>query len=109
MDGSEILSSVKRELAQQLDPEFDYESFQGRYGDDKLQTAKALDTGTWDYPIVALSTPSGWRSLKGEFPSERLMLIEGHQRHRYLNALHYLNKAPNGPHDVFIVSSPMAD
>lgn len=111
MEGEEILANVRREISKRLDPEWDYDRFQGQRGE-KTQTAQDLDQGTWEYPIVALSTPSGWvtRSEKHphdfiELPHERLMLLEGHQRHRYLNALHWRGTPPPGPHQVFIVSS----
>jgi len=116
MEGEEILQAVKRELVRTLDPEFDYKAFQGRYRQEKLPTATALDSGTWDYPIIALSTPKGWLSRRIENHQstiveidEYFMLIEGHQRFRYLNALHHLDMAPDGPHDVFIINSPITD
>jgi len=114
ISGAEILSSIRREISKRLDPDFDYEQFQGMSGFARSQTAEELDQGTWVYPIVALSTPSGWvtRDLKHphdfiDLPNERLMLLEGHQRHRYLNALHHRGLPPNGPHRVFIVVSPL--
>jgi hypothetical protein len=113
MEGEEILDRIRREISKRLDPEFDYREFQGMHGRDKTQTAVDLDQGTWEYPIVALSTPSGWitRSEKHphdsiELPDERLMLLEGHQRHRYVNALHWRGTPPQGPHRVFVVASP---
>jgi hypothetical protein len=100
MAGAEILLRIRREIAKRLDPEFDYEQLQGLGGFGKAQTAEELDEGTWAYPIVALSTPTGWvtRDLMHphgliELPNERLMLLEGHQRHRYLNALHRRRRA----------------
>lgn len=113
MEGGEVLANVRREISKQLDPEWDYHQFQGE-GKEKTQTAQELDQGTWAHPIVALSTPSGWvtRSREHphdfiELPQERLMLLEGHQRHRYLNALHWRGTPPRGPHQVFVVSSPV--
>jgi hypothetical protein len=106
MDGDEILQTVRREYAGPLVPQFDYDVFQGQ--GDKLATARALDEGTWDYPIIVLRTPSGMRGYDGDFPDVRLLLVEGHQRHRYLNALHALGKPPRGPHKVFVISSPVA-
>jgi hypothetical protein len=114
MEGKEILKDVRREISKQLDPEFDYEQFQGMHGFPKAQTARELDKGTWDYPIVALATPSGWVTRRYEhphdfvaLPDERLMLLEGHQRHRYLNSLHHRGTPPKGPHRVFVVKSPV--
>jgi hypothetical protein len=107
MTGKEVLASVRREISTRLDPEFDYEQFQGMHGFEKTQTAKELDQGSWSLPIVALSTPSGWQTKHRTLPDERLMLLEGHQRHRYLNALHARGTPPDGPHQVFILSSPL--
>lgn len=114
MEGDEILRDVRREITTRLEPEFDYAQFQGMNGFPKTQTAIELDEGTWEFPIVALSTPSGWvtRAYEHphdyiELPNERLMLLEGHQRHRYLNALHHRGNPPKGPHAVFVVSSPI--
>jgi hypothetical protein len=114
MSGEEFLENVRREISKRLDPEFDYEQFQGRHGWGKTATARDLDSGTWTYPIVALSTPSGWTTQSDkhphdpvELPDERLMLLEGHQRHRYLNALHHRGTPPPGPHRVFVVRSPV--
>lgn len=106
--GDEILRSVRREIDTRLEPEIDYDQFQGLLGFDKFQTAIELDEGTWKHPIVALSTPSGWRSRRqGDLPKERLMLVEGHLRHRYLNALHAKGIPPKGPHQLFILYSPL--
>lgn len=107
MAGEEILSSIRREISRCLEPDFDYDQFQGDLGFEKSPTAVELDEGTWPFPIVALSTPSGWRARHADLPDERLMLVEGHQRHRYLNALHHKGLAPPGPHDVFIIKSPV--
>lgn len=106
MFGDDILNAVWREHARELHPEFDYGVFQNA-GGEKLPTAAALDRGTWDYPIIALSVPSGWKSVDAERPDVRLVLVEGHQRTRYLNALHVLGKAPQEKHRVFVISSPM--
>lgn len=107
MDGEDIMRTVRREIARRLDPEFDYEQLHGLLAFEKSQTAIELDDGTWSLPIVALATPSGWIARHAELPDERLMLVEGHQRHRYLNALHAKGIAPAGPHQVFIISSPV--
>src|SRR4051794_32244934 len=42
MTGEDILANVQREISPQMDPEWDYEAFQGRHGADKLHTARAL-------------------------------------------------------------------
>lgn len=113
MEGEEILAKVRREISKRLDPDFDYTQFQGPRGH-KTETARDLDEGTWTFPIVALATPTGWITRRHEHPhdevelhDERLMLLEGHQRHRYLNALHHRGTPPKGPHRVFVVRSPV--
>lgn len=114
MSGDEILLKVRREISKELNPEFDYEQFQSPDGAGKSETARDLDKGTWTYPIVALCTPSGWITRSPvhphqsiPLPDERLMLVEGHQRHRYLNALHHRGTPPPGPHAVFVIHSPL--
>jgi len=105
MTPHEVFDLVHREFAQTLNPDFDLGVFQKPPLGEKLPTAAAIDEGTWDFPIVTLRVPNGIIGLKGEFPDVRLVLVEGHQRHRYLHALHAFGKAPNGPHDVFILES----
>jgi len=105
--GSELLRSIYRWQGGLLRPEFDYKTFQRSGGDDRTQTAIALDEGTWDYPMVLLSTPHGVIDGGRPLPNVRLVIVEGHQRHRYLNALHVLGRPPTGPHETIIVSSPI--
>lgn len=114
LSGEDILSDIKPELWREFNPEFDYDVFQNSINGRKLPTVEALDSGTWDYPIIALYTPNGWRTMRTEnherIPTiidERYMLIEGHQRYRYLNALHAKNIAPEGKHKVFVIQSPL--
>ena len=106
-EGEFLLKSVYRAFGGELAVEFDYDTFQRSGGDNRHQTAKALDSGTWDYPMVLLSTPAGTIDWKTPLPDVRFVIVEGHQRHRYLNALHGLGKAPLGPHEVLILSSPI--
>ena len=87
----------------QLIPMHDYAAFNREYYDH--QTSTALDKGTWDYPIVVLSTPEGVMYEKGEFPDERCVLIEGHQRLRYFNALFHLHgDRLHQDHELFILT-----
>lgn len=44
-------------------------------------------TGTWDIPVLILEIPGGVVDAQGPVPTARHLLIEGHQRMRYLNAL----------------------
>ncbi len=107
MAPDEIFGSIHREWAQTLNPKHDLSVFQQKIGGKKHPTAAAIDDGTWDFPIITLSTPDGVRGLKGEFPEMKLVLVEGHQRHRYLHALYQFEKAPQGPHEVFVLESPI--
>ena len=106
LGGEELLGSVYRAFGGELNPQFDYETFQRRGGADRHRTAVALDSDSWDYPMVLLSTPYGIVDVDTMHPPVRLVIVEGHQRHRYLNALHALGRPPTGPHQVIILSSP---
>lgn len=105
LGGEELLGSVYRVFAGELNPQFDYETFHRRGGADRHRTAVALDSGSWDYPMVLLSTPYGIVDVDTMHPAVRLVLVEGYQRHRYLNALHALGRPPAGTHKVIILSS----
>lgn len=86
-----------------LDPDHDYESF-NRFGE--TQTSKPMNaTGTWDYPIIILKTPDGVHDGQEEKPEVRYLLIEGHSRFRYLNALLH-RKGAAEEHAVFVIESP---
>lgn len=104
--GEELLGSIYRAFGGDLHPQFDYKTFQRRGGEDRHPTAVALDSGSWDCPMVLLSTPNGIVDLGQNRPEVRHVIVEGHQRHRYLNALHMLGNPPIGPHEVFILTSP---
>lgn len=86
-----------------LDPEHDYKVFNA-YGE--TPTAAPMNAkGTWDYPLLTLETPSGVRTHGGELPHVRYLLIEGHSRYRYLNALAVRGRAA-AQHEVFILTAP---
>jgi hypothetical protein len=87
-------------------PDFDYGTFQRGGGTDRLATAIALDSGTWDYPVVVLETPHGFIDARRLCPDARYVLIEGHQRMRYLNALRVRGHTPLGPHRLFLLTWP---
>lgn len=106
-DGAQLLASLHRAWGGELHPQFDYDTFQRRGGADRHATAIALDHGTWDYPMVLLSTPCGVVDGGEVLPDVRLVIVEGHQRHRYLNALHALGRPPAGPHETIILSTPL--
>ncbi|MBI1236318.1 MAG: hypothetical protein GC188_06500 [Alphaproteobacteria bacterium] len=104
----EILQSVHRELGCSLHPEFDRQVFERPIGGIPLQTARAfIETATWDFPIITLKTPNGFIGHQIASSEIKMVLVEGHQRHRYLNALHHFGDAPEGPHRVFSLSSPV--
>lgn len=72
-------------------------------GGRKLATAEALDEGAWDYAPIILHVPGGYICPKGEHVQRDYLLIEGHSRHRYLNALiHHGHKLP--PQRVFVLT-----
>lgn len=105
--GDALLASIHRAWGGELHPQFDYETFQRRGGADRHPTAVALDQGNWDYSMVLLSTPFGVIDGGDVLPDTRLVIVEGHQRHRYLNALHVLGRAPPGPQETIILSTPL--
>ncbi|GHC97313.1 hypothetical protein [Novosphingobium pokkalii] len=80
--GEDLLGSIHRAWGGELHPQFDYDTFQGRGGADRHATAVALDQGTWDFPMVLLSTPFGVIDGGARLPDVRLVIVEGHQRHR---------------------------
>lgn len=55
--------------------------------------------------MVLLSTPFGVIDGGEALPDVLFVIVEGHQRHRYLNALHALGRAPAGPHETIILST----
>lgn len=107
LSGDDVLARAHRAWGGGLDAAFDYEAFQRRGGDDRHPTARALDRGTWDFPLVLLETPFGIRNEGHLSPNVRSVIVEGHQRHRYLAALHALGRAPSGPHVVITLASPL--
>jgi hypothetical protein len=108
-NGDTLLAVIHRAWGGELHPQFDFDTFQRRGGADRHPTAVALDHGTWDYPMVLLSAPCGVIDGGELLPDVRLVIVEGHQRHRYLNALHVLGRAPPGPHETIILSTPLTD
>ena len=103
---SKILSDVHLEFGGPMNPDNDYRAF-NPHGC-LTPTARALNQGTWDIPLLVLSTPNGIRSITGELPHVRFIVAEGSKRMRYLNALYHRNEAL-GPHDLFIMHSPDAE
>lgn len=103
-----ILAEIHIPFREFNDPEFDYDALHRNSGFGPTRTAKALDTGTWDFPIIVLRTDTGIRDSDGNHPDSRFLLIEGHQRMRYLNALTTLDRLKHvapGPHAVFVLKA----
>lgn len=89
-----------------LNPEDDYKTFAEPETGEKLDTAIALDAGHWDYAPVVLRTPDGFIDTIGEVVKAKYLLVEGHQRRQYLNALLYRGtKLPS--QRVFVLDSPI--
>ena len=102
-----LFSEIYPAAAKPLNPEHDYWCFEKLLDGSRHPTACDIDNNTWDYPIVALSTPSGVDT--GE-PAEKLwpfMLIEGHSRYRYLHARYRLGYQIGASHAVYVLTSPV--
>jgi hypothetical protein len=81
------------------DPDADYEIMNTF----RNPTATPMnETGTWDYPIVVVKTPTGIINEAEEIQYVKYMLIEGHQRRRYLNALN-ARGAVKAEHRIFVL------
>ena len=72
---------------EKMNPEHDYEVFNGKKTGEKLLTAEDFDEGHWDFPVVVLDTPGGFIDCVGDHIESDFFLVEGHKRRRYLNAL----------------------
>lgn len=88
-----------------LNPEHDFEVFSGQKTGEKLLTAKALDSGHWDFPLVVLETPGGFIDCVGDHIETEYFLVEGHKRRRYLNAL-LSRGASIADQRVYVLRSP---
>lgn len=64
---------------------------------------RMLDQGTWRTPLLVLETPDGLIHAEGVYPEVRFLLIEGHCRHRCLNALEARGEAAE-EHQVLILN-----
>lgn len=104
-DGDRILAEVHMEFGGPMDAEHDYKAFNGHRGLAPIQTARAMNDGTWDMPLLVLETPSGIRSIEGDLPNVRFVVAEGSKRMRYLNALRHRGDGV-GPHELFILTTP---
>ncbi|MAM09695.1 MAG: hypothetical protein CML23_04385 [Rhizobiaceae bacterium] len=88
-----------------LNPEHDFEVFNGQKTGEKLLTAKALDSGHWDFPLVVLETLGGFTDCMGDHIETDYFLVEGHKRRRYLNALLH-HGASLADQRVYVLHSP---
>jgi hypothetical protein len=82
-----------------LTPDGDYEENKN----DEDQPAKSLRSiGTWDYPIVVISTPNGVRDYDEHLAHVRFCMIEGHWRLQLLWAW-ASKKLAADRHQVFVL------
>lgn len=87
-------------VAGEWNSEFDYKVFHGK----EFEPGRTMDAvGTWNIPIIIIETPHGVLSRSGPHPDARYWLIEGHQRLRYLNALHERNSCA-AEHAIFVLA-----
>lgn len=107
-DTSSLFSEIYEGYAAPLEPEHDYSCFEALPGGGRHSTAVDIDDGSWEYPIIALSTPQGIASHKQVNDEWTLVLIEGHCRFRYLHARWKLGYKTAEFHKVYIISSPLA-
>ncbi len=103
----EVVERVHVESDVEMNPAHDLEVFQGKNRLGPLETARSWRDGSWNIPIVVLSTPTGVLTHSAARPDLRYLLIEGSKRVRYLNALRW-NKEETGPHTVFVLEHPEA-
>lgn len=103
--GDRILSDIHLEFGGPMNAEHDYYAFNHGEGFGPIPTARAMNTGTWDIPLLVLETPNGIRSECEELPDVRYVVAEGSKRMRYLNALRSRGEG-DGPHELFILSTP---
>lgn len=103
--GDEVLERAHMEFGGPFSADHDYKVFNGAQGFGPNATARAMNGGTWDMPLLLLETPRGIHTHEGEMPLVRYLVAEGSKRMRYLHALRARGQG-NGPHDVFILRSP---
>lgn len=82
----------------EISPDYDFEKLAEHHVGRTM-----LSSGTWDYPMLILSTPEGFKDRMGEHADVRFRLIEGHRRFRFLYALAHRRQA-RASHEVLIIS-----
>lgn len=75
--GVQILSDVHMEFGGPMEADHDYKVFNGYRGFGPNATARPMNEGTWDIPLLVLETPSGIRSHVGDLPDVRYLVAEG--------------------------------
>lgn len=96
----QILRDVSRGDSFSRDVDFNYKTFHGK----DTEPGKSMDsTGTWNYPIVVLKVCGPSQTRTGLHDDIRFWLIEGHQRIRYLSALHARQEC-SASHELFLVT-----
>lgn len=103
--GDQVLEHAHMVFGGPFDADHDYKVFNGHKGFGPNRTARAMNAGTWDMPLLLLETPTGIQSHDGEAPFARYLVAEGSKRMRYLYALRARGEG-GGPHEVFILSLP---
>lgn len=101
-DTATVLNRVVREWGITPNTEHDRRTFHGPWG--PISTARWWANGTWNIPMVLLETPTGFKGHGGPNPDARFLLVEGHQRFRYLH-LKVADGEPTGPHRMFILTT----
>lgn len=96
----EVLNHVTREWGITPNTDHDRKTFHGPWG--PVSAAKWWTNGSWNIPMVILETPHGFVGHEGPNPDARYLLVEGHQRYRYLN-LKVSDGEPTGPHRMFVL------
>lgn len=104
----DYLKNVHLEFGGPCVAEHDYHVFEGAFRGRKTATAENWCDGTWTFPPLVLSTPEGIIGHEGEFPTVRMVVVEGSLRYRYLSCLHERGE-DTGPHDFYLLESPLSN
>tara|TARA_R110001599_G_C11978273_1_gene634637 strand:+ start:89 stop:643 length:555 start_codon:yes stop_codon:yes gene_type:complete len=109
LSAQEIVYSVAYDRGVTLTPETDRYVFERSAAGIPIAPATAFQRlNTWDYPIITLEAAGGYIGRRASSLEPSLVLIEGHQRFRYLTSLVHHYDAPEGPHEVFVLKTDQA-
>lgn len=86
-DARTFLDRVASGTDDLLDPSNDFAANYRPGSGEPSQTARALNAGCWDFAPVIMPTPNGFVNHDRQPVQRPYLLIEGHNRRRYLNAL----------------------